>query len=207
MPNETPMRRQPKQARSRQKVDHLLDTAAQVFEEVGYEAATTNAIAARAEIAIGSLYQFFPNKAAIIDALIERYLADMQVVFTFDPNAPISTTIDHLIEQLAQFDASRTGFHVIFLEADVENRIHQAIIAATKQMLAIHFPELDSHITRQTAIAGIAIVKGMMHLSKSAGNLPESVALTEVKLALLAYLRAVLIRAGFPLPPDLQKGL
>src|SRR5260370_1341413 len=77
MPEETQMRRQPKQARSQQRVDHLLNVAALIFEEVGYAAATTNAIAARAGVPIGSLYQFFPNKEAIMDALVERYLDEL----------------------------------------------------------------------------------------------------------------------------------
>ncbi|WP_083468761.1 TetR/AcrR family transcriptional regulator [Nostoc piscinale] len=63
------MRRQPKQKRSQQRVEKILQAAAEVFAEVGYEAATTHQIAAKAETAIGSLYQFFPDKLAIFHAL------------------------------------------------------------------------------------------------------------------------------------------
>jgi len=55
----------------------LLDAATAVFAEVGYEAATMTAIAARAGAAIGSLYQFFPTKALLADAL---YLRDMDAL-------------------------------------------------------------------------------------------------------------------------------
>jgi AcrR family transcriptional regulator/DNA-directed RNA polymerase subunit RPC12/RpoP len=63
------MRRQPKQKRSQERVEKILQAAAEVFAEVGYEAATTHQIAAKADTAIGSLYQFFPDKLTIFHAL------------------------------------------------------------------------------------------------------------------------------------------
>jgi AcrR family transcriptional regulator len=59
-------RRRPKQQRSRLMVDFILEAASQVFDEEGYNGATTNMIAERAGISIGSLYQYFPNKGALI---------------------------------------------------------------------------------------------------------------------------------------------
>ena len=70
----TSMRRQPQQKRSKERVERILDAAAEIFAEIGYEAATTHAIAARAETAIGSLYQFFPDKLAIFHALELRHM-------------------------------------------------------------------------------------------------------------------------------------
>lgn len=67
------MRRQPKQQRGKERVEKILDAAAAVFDEVGYEAATTHLIAAKAGTAIGSLYQFFPDKAAIFKAMELRH--------------------------------------------------------------------------------------------------------------------------------------
>ncbi|GAB1543426.1 TetR/AcrR family transcriptional regulator [Scytonema sp. NUACC21] len=72
-PTPLSMRRQPKQRRSQQRVERILDAAAEVFDEVGFEAATTHAIATRAQTAIGSLYQFFPDKLAIFHALELRH--------------------------------------------------------------------------------------------------------------------------------------
>jgi AcrR family transcriptional regulator len=63
------MRRQPQQKRSQERVERILDAAVFVFDEVGFEAATMNAIASRCNTAIGSLYQFFPDKLAIFNAL------------------------------------------------------------------------------------------------------------------------------------------
>src|SRR5215472_12715098 len=110
MPEETRMRRHPRQARSQQRVEHLLNVAAQVFEEVGYATATTNAIAARAEVPIGSLYQFFPNKEAMLDALVDRYLHELQkVVFIQEERLPITIHVERILDRLARFHESHAG--------------------------------------------------------------------------------------------------
>ena len=78
---EIPLRRTPQQARGQQRIHKLLNAAEQIFAEVGYDNATTNAIAERADTSIGSLYQFFPNKEAILKAVILRYLAETRELF------------------------------------------------------------------------------------------------------------------------------
>ena len=67
------MRRTPRQLRSRLTVETLLEAAAQVFEREGLEA-TTNRVAKRAGYSIGTLYQYFPDKRALLYALAERHL-------------------------------------------------------------------------------------------------------------------------------------
>lgn len=76
-----PLRRQPQQKRSQERVEKILDAAAMVFDEVGYDAATTHQIAARANTAIGSLYQFFPDKLAIFNALELRHVDRVYVIW------------------------------------------------------------------------------------------------------------------------------
>ena len=71
----------PQQIRSQQRVDLILDTAAVLFSESGYENASTNAIAERAGISIGSLYRYFPDKDAILRALAGRYRAEMLALY------------------------------------------------------------------------------------------------------------------------------
>ena len=68
------LRRQPQQKRSQKRVEKILDAAAIVFDEVGFEAATSHTIAERANTAVGSLYQFFPDKLAIFNALELRHI-------------------------------------------------------------------------------------------------------------------------------------
>jgi AcrR family transcriptional regulator len=67
------MRRKPRQARSQERVNRILDVAEDLFASQGYATTTTNAIATQAEVPIESLYQFFPDKAAILQALALRY--------------------------------------------------------------------------------------------------------------------------------------
>lgn len=103
-----PMRRQPKQKRSQKRVEQILRAAAEVFAEVGYEAATTHAIAARAKTAIGSLYQFFPDKLAIFHALearhIERVTAiNAELLQEADRQRPFAEFIDRMVETHAVY--------------------------------------------------------------------------------------------------------
>jgi AcrR family transcriptional regulator len=65
-------RKRPLQRRSIATVDAIVEAAARILETRGHEGFSTNAVAERAGISIGSLYQYFPNKAAIVRALIER---------------------------------------------------------------------------------------------------------------------------------------
>ena len=72
-------RKTPRQQRSQETYEAILDAAAQLFERLGYAAATTNKIAERAGVSIGSLYQYFPNKDALLYALGERHVRDLSV--------------------------------------------------------------------------------------------------------------------------------
>jgi AcrR family transcriptional regulator len=65
--------REPQRLRGKLRVAALLRAAAAVFAEKGFDAATLTEIAARSETAIGSLYQFFPNKESLADAVLVRY--------------------------------------------------------------------------------------------------------------------------------------
>jgi AcrR family transcriptional regulator len=67
-------RRRPRQVRAELTRERILTAAAHVFAEYGYAAGTTNRIAERARISIGSLYQYFPNKDAILAELLVRHL-------------------------------------------------------------------------------------------------------------------------------------
>jgi AcrR family transcriptional regulator len=68
------MRKTPRQARSRQTVDVILEAAACILAERGLDGFTTNHIADRAGVNISSLYQYFPNKLAILEALQTRHM-------------------------------------------------------------------------------------------------------------------------------------
>ncbi len=69
-----PLRRVPVQERSAARVQRMLDACAGLVDEVGYDGLTTTSLAERAGVAIGSVYQFFPDKRAVVAALTARNL-------------------------------------------------------------------------------------------------------------------------------------
>ncbi len=87
-------RRRPIQARSQATVEARLEATAQILAREGPAAASTNAIAARAGVSIGSLYQYFPDRDALIAELSRRHVAAMQAAVT----AAISGVEDQPLE-------------------------------------------------------------------------------------------------------------
>ena len=75
------MRKTPKQRRSREMVERLLDATAITLAERGLDDTTTNHIAEKAGVSIGSLYQYFPDKEALLDALMGRVSDNIASVF------------------------------------------------------------------------------------------------------------------------------
>jgi len=70
-------RKKPRQDRSHTTVASILEAAARIFVEKGFEATTTNAIAKHAGVSIGSLYQYFPNKLALLEGVRERHVKQL----------------------------------------------------------------------------------------------------------------------------------
>ena len=73
-------RKTPRQERARQTVEAILQASAQVFARHGYARTTTNKIAVRAGVSVGSLYQYFPNKDAILAGLMDKHMEQVQAV-------------------------------------------------------------------------------------------------------------------------------
>jgi len=71
-------RKQPEQDRSRATVDVIVDAAARILVKGGYKAFTTNRVAEKAGVSIGSLYQYFPNKEALLGELVRRHVGDIE---------------------------------------------------------------------------------------------------------------------------------
>ncbi len=81
-------RKQPRQVRAELTRERILDSAAHVFAEHGYAAGTTNRIAAHARVSIGSLYQYYPSKDAILLELLTRHLSADPVLTLLDSTDP-----------------------------------------------------------------------------------------------------------------------
>jgi AcrR family transcriptional regulator len=93
------MRKRPAQARSRATIDAILDAAARILGERGWTGLTTNATAEVAGVSIGSLYQYFPNKLALVEAVRRRHLD--QVLAVLRAAADDRMTRAHRIAALA----------------------------------------------------------------------------------------------------------
>jgi AcrR family transcriptional regulator len=107
------LRRRPRQARSVERFERILDTAEQVFAEVGYDAATTNLIATQAGTSVGSLYEFFPNKGALAVALADRYTERIgslyETLIVNEPHIPGPELIARVVEALDKFYREHPG--------------------------------------------------------------------------------------------------
>jgi AcrR family transcriptional regulator len=100
-----PARRRAKQARAQQTTAVVLEAAAQVLQREGYAGATTNRIAARAGVSVGTIYQYFANKEQVFDTLIRREiegLLGMLQRVAFDPDEPIAEGLRRLLQLLVQ---------------------------------------------------------------------------------------------------------
>jgi AcrR family transcriptional regulator/transposase-like protein len=101
------LRRQPKQKRGQQRVAKILTAAAEVFTEVGYTAATTQQIADRANTAVGSIYQFFPDKLAIFHALEAEHMDQVAIVnaklLAKDIRRPLIQMIGEMVDTHAEY--------------------------------------------------------------------------------------------------------
>jgi AcrR family transcriptional regulator len=105
-PSET-MRKKPTQARARRTIEAIFQATAQIVDKEGAEALTTNKVARQAGVSIGTLYQYFPTKEAIIVAMIgqerARVMAEMQgmlhcaVQDSLDPKVLIRARIHTLV--------------------------------------------------------------------------------------------------------------
>jgi AcrR family transcriptional regulator len=136
------LRRQPKQQRGKERVEKILAAAAAVFEEVGYAAATTHMIAARAGTAIGSLYQFFPDKAAIFKAMELRHVERVKIFWAqVDIPAIVRLPLRQMLHQIATAVAElfeHPVSRVVFVQFYVAREIFQAIDESMTQE-AINF--------------------------------------------------------------------
>src|SRR3954465_1986519 len=112
-----PLRRVPVQGRSVARVQRMLGACAELVDEVGYEGLTTTLLAERAEVAIGSVYQFFPDKRAIVQALAMRnmdaYLQSLSDRFGRETFAHWWDGVDAAIDAYIDMHRTVPGFRTL----------------------------------------------------------------------------------------------
>jgi AcrR family transcriptional regulator len=155
-------RKSPRQERSRRTVEKILDASARIFHEQGYAGATTNDVADEAGVSVGSLYQYFPNKDALLVALTRRHIESTTAGLTYllvqmSANSGFDTilrrVVDFLVEQhdlddlhlLVMHEAPRT--HEISIELE---RAKSQLVDLAEQLLVsrINDPQRRTLIAR-----------------------------------------------------------
>jgi AcrR family transcriptional regulator len=188
-----------RQARGQRRIDVLLDVAAQVFAEVGFEAATTNAIAARAGMSPGSLYQFFPNKDAIAEALADRFverLRETQAVFGPEIEyLPLDELIDHVFDPLVAFHIAHPGFQALFTGSMVSPRLAaavqsflKAVVGRAEAMFAVRAPRLTPERRARCARVSVELVRALLPLVVASDPADRDAMVAELKAAQRGYL-------------------
>jgi AcrR family transcriptional regulator len=96
------MRKKPQQARSRQMVDNLIEATARVVADRGLDGTTTPAIAEAAGVSVGSLYQYFDGKDALITALLEKLVSDLARLLDRQAEASASLPLRDMVHAAIQ---------------------------------------------------------------------------------------------------------
>jgi AcrR family transcriptional regulator len=154
---------EPQRAVGRQRVAELIQAAAAVIQERGFEAATMAEIAARADAKIGSLYRFFPSKEALADALMERYAeiieAEYQAIHARAAASTPEQLADALIDLLVKLQPqTRAATALLESRADsptFRQRFRALALAGVKRAVLLRAPHLDE--AEADAIAAVVL--------------------------------------------------
>jgi AcrR family transcriptional regulator len=193
----TSNRRTPRQLRGEQRLQAILDAADQVIGEKGYEAATMTEIAARSGSSIGALYQYFPNKEALGNALRTRYADDMSERWTALANAGGDLPLDQLAHRIfslmyAFFEAHPAYFPLLGAplgyqrSADARDQLR----ARFALLFQSRTPALDKEDALRIATVALQIVKAFAPLYPKADVTERRLLADEFEHALKAYLGA-----------------
>jgi AcrR family transcriptional regulator len=147
-------RKQPVQARSEATVAAIFEASIQVLLAVGYRKLTTSRVAERAGVSVGTLYQYFPNRQALMSAVLERYLGEM------------SASIEADIQSLhgLSLDETATGLVDAFIAAkwrrlDVSRAMHEPLVEVG-----------GAELVRAAAAKGAALAAGVLRSCPEIGR-------------------------------------
>ena len=112
------MRKEPRQARSRATIDAILDAAAHILGDRGWTGLTTNTVAEIAGVSIGSLYQYFPNKLALIEAVRRRHFDEVLAVLRAAADARMTRRkrVEALVDGMIAVHSRYPAAHRVLLE-------------------------------------------------------------------------------------------
>jgi AcrR family transcriptional regulator len=169
----TALRKRPRQARAQATFDAVLEAAAALIARQGYAATTTNHIAARAGVSVGSLYQYFPNKTAILVGLLERHIREMQPA---------------IAAALADLDDSSTAFE------DGLRRLFVRLLAMHDEHPRLH-EVLSEEVPHPPSIQRLRKTLEGGHASKVAEILRRRMSIDGARAGLVAQVTVVVAEA------------
>lgn len=198
MSTSVPLRKQPVQQRSAKRVEQMLTACASLIDELGYDGVTTTLIAERAGVAVGSLYQFFPDKRAVVQELTKRNLdfftTEIDRRLDWDNLEHWWHGVDEIIDIYVEMYRNRPGFatvrfgDVIDLRFIDEDRDNNTVIAEQITGLIAHKVDVPvSSIYRQITIAS-DLGDTILALAFRRKLFPEQDMIDEAKRVVRSYL-------------------
>ena len=178
----TGTRRKPVGERGKRKRDLILDTALELLLSEGLEAINTNALAARASIAVGSIYQYFANKEEVLAALAERYFREMggNIMASLERDITgltIEEVVDEVIDPMVAFERRHPAFGQLLAGSELSGMITEGVLAIDREVLTAlrdalfaFNPEMDPVVARRAAQTMKALYKGVSYLIQSEHN-------------------------------------
>lgn len=208
------LRNPPRQARSAARVEHLLDAAAGVFEDVGYDAATTNLVAARAGVPVGTLYRWFPDKAALAEALTDRYLAVLVEVYDslveeLTPDQSIADFLRAVMARLVHDTREQRAMLALLVAAMVPGtraaagtRLRTGLVSHIRTLVVLRVPGLPDEIVDRTAEVMVTLAHLALAAAADVDHPDRDAMLEEYIDVMLAYLEAKFPSADHPVWAD-----
>ena len=202
-------RRRPRQSRGHSRVELLLNAAADVIADFGLDAATAEAIALRAKTAKGSLYQFFPNRDAVVAALALRYADEMRQIhekaFPMDSQGlALDRLIDRIVRPLADFHDRNPAFRRVFatVESSADDmraaparlraQLFESFVDRLDVLFASRNPRLPARERRRAALISASVGQAVLARRSRASAAEKKPLLAELRRLLLTYLQPLL---------------
>lgn len=187
------------QGRSVARVQRMLDACAELVDEVGYEGLTTTLLAERAEVAIGSVYQFFPDKRAIVQALalrnMDAYLQSLSDRFASEIFTHWWDAVDAAIDAYIHMHRSVPGFRTLHFGDVVDlhlldsDRDNNAVIAERlAELLIEQFKLADRGRLRFALQISVEAADALIKLAFRRDTGGDESVLTEAKALIREYL-------------------
>ncbi len=192
--------RPPQQERGARRVEQILDAAESVFAEVGVDGASMQAIADRAGASVGSLYHFFPNKDAVVEALGMRYAervsrTNEEAMPLEMAHLPAEELFDRVLSAQMRFMQETPAF-VAVQEAvhrhcpAVKDAMNGALVGHVATFLALRYPRLDPQVRRVSAMVSVNTVHAQMQLASRVPPELRDAVVAETKRMLVAHYAA-----------------